>query len=241
MHRFFVDGVISNNEFKIYGNDFNHIKKVLRISENEKIEIVNNKKLYLGNIKIFDDYILVYNLVFLDENTEMNTKIHLLQCILKGEKMDFVIQKSVELGVFDITLINSKRCIVKIDKKKESKKIERLNKISYEASKQSKRMIVPEVKGPIDIKEVINFTKDAVVLVAYEQDKDISLKEKIKNINKNSQSEIYILIGPEGGFDKEEIEYLTKNKVLSIGLGKRILRAETAGICCLSILQYEFI
>ena len=64
MHRFFVDGVISNNEFKIYGNDFNHIKKVLRISENEKIEIVNNKKLYLGNIKIFDDYILVYNLVF---------------------------------------------------------------------------------------------------------------------------------------------------------------------------------
>ena len=168
MHRFFVDGVISNNEFKIYGNDFNHIKKVLRISENEKIEIVNNKKLYLGNIKIFDDYILVYNLVFLDENTEMNTKIHLLQCILKGEKMDFVIQKSVELGVFDITLINSKRCIAKIDKKKESKKIERLNKISYEASKQSKRMIVPEVKGPIDIKEVINFTKDAVVLVAYE-------------------------------------------------------------------------
>lgn len=242
MHRFFVNEPIVNDEVKIYGNDFNHIKKVLRILENEKIEIVVSKKLYIGNVKIFSDYILVYNLKFIDENTEMSTKIHLLQSILKGEKLDFVIQKAVELGVYDITLVNSKRCVAKFLDKKENKKIQRLNKISYEASKQSKRMIIPNVTGVIDIKDVFKFVKNNILLIAYEEDKDISLKNTIEKIKKEYRDfEIYILLGPEGGFDKEEVDYLVKNGALSVGLGKRILRAETASISFLSILQYEFI
>ena len=155
--------------------------------------------------------------------------------------MDLIVQKAVELGVYDITLVNSKRCIVKFDEKKESKKIERLQKISYEASKQSKRLIVPKINELIQIKDIINFVGDNYLLVAYEEDKNISLRDVIMKIKtENSGKDIFILIGSEGGFEREEVEFLINNGAFSIGLGARILRTETAGINLLSILQYEF-
>lgn len=241
MHRFFTDEFILDGKVKIYGDDYNHIKKVLRIAEDEKIEVVVLGELYIGNIEICDKYISVYNLEKISENTESKIKIHLLQCLAKGEKMDLIVQKAVELGVYDITLVNSKRCIVKFDEKKESKKIERLQKISYEASKQSKRLIVPKINELIQIKDIINFVGDNYLLVAYEEDKNISLRDVIIKIKtENSGKDIFILIGSEGGFEREEVEFLINNGAFSIGLGARILRTETAGINLLSILQYEF-
>lgn len=241
MHRFFTDESILDGKVKIYGDDYNHIKKVLRIAEDEKIEVVVLGELYIGNIEICDKYISVYNLEKISENTESKIKIHLLQCLAKGEKMDLIVQKAVELGVYDITLVNSKRCIVKIDEKKENKKIERLQKISYEASKQSKRLIVPKINELIQIKDIINFVGDNYLLVAYEEDKNISLRDVIIKIKtENSGKDIFILIGSEGGFEREEVEFLINNGAFSIGLGARILRTETAGINLLSILQYEF-
>ncbi|WP_281703343.1 RsmE family RNA methyltransferase [Parvimonas micra] len=241
MHRFFTDESILDGKVKIYGDDYNHIKKVLRIAEDEKIEVVVLGELYIGNIEICDKYISVYNLEKISENTESKIKIHLLQCLAKGEKMDLIVQKAVELGVYDITLVNSKRCIVKFDEKKESKKIERLQKISYEASKQSKRLIVPKINELIQIKDIINFVGDNYLLVAYEEDKNISLRDVIIKIKtENSGKDIFILIGSEGGFEREEVEFLINNGAFSIGLGARILRTETAGINLLSILQYEF-
>ncbi|WP_314937783.1 RsmE family RNA methyltransferase [Parvimonas micra] len=241
MHRFFTDESILDRKVKIYGDDYNHIKKVLRIAEDEKIEVVVLGELYIGNIEICDKYISVYNLEKISENTESKIKIHLLQCLAKGEKMDLIVQKAVELGVYDITLVNSKRCIVKFDEKKESKKIERLQKISYEASKQSKRLIVPKINELIQIKDIINFVGDNYLLVAYEEDKNISLRDVIMKIKtENSGKDIFILIGSEGGFEREEVEFLINNGAFSIGLGARILRTETAGINLLSILQYEF-
>ena len=241
MHRFFTDEPILDGKVKIYGDDYNHIKKVLRITEDEKIEVVVLGELYIGNIEICDKYISVYNLEKISENTESKVKIHLLQCLAKGEKMDLIVQKAVELGVYDITLVNSKRCIVKIDEKKENKKIERLQKISYEASKQSKRLIVPKVNELIQFNEIMDFVGDNILLVAYEEDKNISLKNIIAKIKEeNTHKDIYILIGSEGGFEREEVESLTQKGAYSIGLGARILRTETAGINLLSILQYEF-
>ena len=241
MHRFFTDESILDGKVKIYGDDYNHIKKVLRIAEDEKIEVVVLGELYIGNIEICDKYISVYNLEKISENTESKIKIHLLQCLAKGEKMDLIVQKAVELGVYDITLVNSKRCIVKIDEKKENKKIERLQKISYEASKQSKRLFVPKINELIQIKDIINFVGDNYLLVAYEEDKNISLRDVIIKIKtENSGKDIFILIGSEGGFEREEVEFLINNGAFSIGLGARILRTETAGINLLSILQYEF-
>lgn len=241
MHRFFIDESILDGKVKIYGDDYNHIKKVLRITEDEKIEVVVLGELYIGNIEICDKYISVYNLEKISDNTESNIRIHLLQCLAKGEKMDLIVQKAVELGVYDITLVNSKRCIVKIDEKKENKKIERLQKISYEASKQSKRLIVPKINELIQFKDIINFVGDNYLLVAYEEDKNISLRDVITKIkSENSGKDIFILIGSEGGFEREEVEFLINNGAFSIGLGARILRTETAGINLLSILQYEF-
>lgn len=241
MHRFFTDESILDGKVKIYGDDYNHIKKVLRITEDEKIEVVVLGELYIGNIEICDKYISVYNLEKISDNTESNIRIHLLQCLAKGEKMDLIVQKAVELGVYDVTLVNSKRCIVKIDEKKENKKIERLQKISYEASKQSKRLIVPKINELIQIKDIINFVGDNYLLVAYEEDKNISLRDVITRIKEeNSCKDIYILIGSEGGFEREEVEFLINNGAFSIGLGARVLRTETAGINLLSILQYEF-
>lgn len=240
MHRFFANETIVDRSVKLYGDDYNHINKVLRISENEKVEVVVDRKLYIGNIKIFKDYILVFNLESVADNTESDIRIHLLQCLVKGEKMDFIIQKAVELGVYDITLIDSKRCVVKFDSKKGNKKIDRFQKISYESAKQSKRLIIPKVKDVIPLKNIMEYVSDNLLLVAYEEDKRVSLRESILNFKNTDKKDIYILIGSEGGFEREEIEWLVERGAVSVGLGPRILRAETAGINLISILQYEF-
>ncbi|MCI5997249.1 MAG: RsmE family RNA methyltransferase [Peptoniphilaceae bacterium] len=240
MHRFFANETIVDRSVKLYGDDYNHINKVLRISENEKVEVVVDRKLYIGNIKIYKDYILVFNLESVADNTESDIRIHLLQCLVKGEKMDFIIQKAVELGVYDITLIDSKRCVVKFDSKKGNKKIDRFQKISYESAKQSKRLIIPKVKDVIPLKNIMEYVSDNLLLVAYEEDKRVSLRESILNFKNTDKKDIYILIGSEGGFEREEIEWLVERGAVSVGLGPRILRAETAGINLISILQYEF-
>ena len=151
MHRFFADTVINEDKIDIFGSDYYHIKNVLRISDNERIEIVSEGKLYIGLVQIHSEFIRVFDLRFIESLAESKHKIHLLQCLLKGEKMDYVIQKSVELGVHDITLIKSNRCITKYDKKKELEKIKRYQKIAYESAKQAKRLIIPEIKGVIPI------------------------------------------------------------------------------------------
>ena len=240
MHRFFANETIVYRSVKLYCDYYNHINKVLRISENEKVEVVVDRKLYIGNIKIFKDYILVFNLESVADNTESDIRIHLLQCLVKGEKMDFIIQKAVELGVYDITLIDSKRCVVKFDSKKGNKKIDRFQKISYESAKQSKRLIIPKVKDVIPLKNIMEYVSDNLLLVAYEEDKRVSLRESILNFKNTDKKDIYILIGSEGGFEREEIEWLVERGAVSVGLGPRILRAETAGINLISILQYEF-
>lgn len=242
MHRFFSNEEIFDNTVRILGDDFKHIKKVLRISENERVEVVVNGKLYSGLVEVRKDDVLVYDIEEVFDNTESKINIHLLQCIVKGDKLDYIIQKSVELGVKDITLVKSSRCIVKIDEKKEKSKFERYAKIAYEASKQSKRLIIPEIKGILKIENCLDILDEkSVLLIAYEDDKDVSLKNVIDNLKKKDIEDIYILIGPEGGFDREEVDFLVDKGAISVGLGPRILRTETAGISLISILQYEFI
>lgn len=240
MHRFFANEAIVDKSVRLYGDDYNHINKVLRISENEKVEVVVDQKLYIGNTKSYKDYILVFNLEPVEDNTESDIRIHLLQCLVKGEKMDFIIQKAVELGVYDITLVDSKRCVVKFDSKKGNKKIDRFQKISHESAKQSKRLIIPKVNDVISFKNIMEYVSDNLLLVAYEEDKRVSLRESILKFKNTDKKDIYVLIGSEGGFEREEIEWLVERGAISVGLGPRILRAETAGINLISILQYEF-
>ena len=164
--------------------------------------------------------------------------------------MELIIQKSVELGVHDITPIEMKRCVVKLKEKDKTKKIERWQKISEVAAKQCGRNYIPKINNIENLKEISEKIKDYdAVLVAYEEEKENTLKNELKLLKKynqekndnanNEKIKIAIVIGPEGGIDKEEINALEKNGAKIITLGKRILRTETVALNVLSIIMYE--
>lgn len=252
MYKFFVEeNQIKNNIITISKEDINHIKNVLRLNENEKIEVCekNNGNSYICVIKnIQKDKIEVEILEKNIESKEANIYINIFQGIPKSEKMDLIIQKATELGVKEITPVIMERCIVKIDNKNFKNKIERWRKIALISSKQCKRDIVPKVNDIINIKNICNFIKNYdILLLAYENEKINTLKMELKkfknqikdkNINKK-EIKIGVIIGPEGGIDKSEEELLKTLDIIPITLGKRILRTETTSIILTSIIMYE--
>ena len=249
MPKFFVKNEnIIDNQIKIEGQDVNHIKNVLRKRIGDKITICNSNigQDYLCEIKnIEEENILCDILEKLETNCESNIKVTIFQGLPKADKMELIIQKSVELGVYDITPVEMKRSIVRLNEKDKNKKVERWQKISEVASKQSGRNIIPQINKIISIKEICNFVIEYdILLVAYENEEENTLKqeiEKIKNILlKQKQIKIGVLIGPEGGIDFNEIEELKEHGAKIITLGKRILRTETVALNILSVIMYEF-
>ena len=178
----------------------------------------------------------------IDETSESNICIHIFQGLPKADKMELIIQKCVELGVKEITPVNMERCIVKLDNKSENKKIERWQKISEVASKQSGRDVITKINNINKLEDICNLiSKYDILLVAYENENKNSLKQEIEKLkSKNKENlKIGILIGPEGGISREEIEKLLEAEAKTITLGKRILRTETVAFVMTSILQYE--
>ena len=182
----------------------------------------------------------------IQEKTESNVKVTIFQGLPKADKMEYIIQKSVELGVYDITPVDMKRCVVKLDEKNANKKIERWQKISEVAAKQCGRNIIPQINNVINIKKLCEIVENYdIVLVAYENEENNSLKNElsqIKNTIINNQSQefkIGIVIGPEGGLEKQDVENLKRSGAKIITLGKRILRTETVALNVLSIIMYE--
>ena len=177
----------------------------------------------------------------LETNVESNIEVSIFQGLPKADKMELIIQKSVELGVHDITPIEMKRCVVKLQGKDKTKKIERWQKISEVAAKQCGRNYIPKINNIENLKEISEKIKDYdVVLVAYEEEKENTLKNELELLKKdNDNIKIAVVIGPEGGIDKEEIEVLKRNGAKIITLGKRILRTETVALNVLSIIMYE--
>jgi 16S rRNA (uracil1498-N3)-methyltransferase len=171
--------------------------------------------------------------------TEPPVEIILYQGLPKSDKMDYIIQKGVELGLKGIVPVITERTVVKLaDKKGEQKKCERWNRISMEAAKQSNRGIIPLVGLPIDFKKAVNAAKDFdISLIPYEKERGNGLKGVI--LNRIDAKKVSIFIGPEGGFAEKEIEIAIENGIYPVTLGPRILRTETAGIAVLSILMYE--
>lgn len=248
MPKFFVENKnINNNEIRIEGKDVNHIKNVLRKRIGDKITICNSTigQDYLCEIERLEEENIFCNILEkLETNSESNIKVTIFQGLPKADKMELVIQKSVELGVYDITPVEMKRCVVKLSEKDKKKKIERWQKISEVASKQSGRNIIPQINKIINIKEICNLCEQYdIVLVAYENEEENTLKEELSNLkNKILEQEeikIGVLIGPEGGIASEEIEILKEEGVKVITLGKRILRTETVALNVLSIIMYE--
>lgn len=242
MHHFFVtpECVIDENII-INGSDVNHIKNVLRMKQGEELLISDGLgKDYLCKINSIDSDQVVAGIIDGEYGgSELPTCFYLFQGLPKSDKMELIIQKAVELGCYQIIPVQTKRSIVKLDKKKEEAKIKRWNAISESAAKQSRRSIVPEVTSVMSYKEALEYAKDFDVnLIPYENFK--GMKETIKTIEEiKSGQKVGIFIGPEGGFEENEVDLAVESGVKRISLGKRILRTETAGMTILSVLMFK--
>lgn len=248
MPKFFVkDEQIKKDEIIILGQDVNHIKKVLRAKQGDELQICNsqNGENFLCEIQDLEkDNIICKIKQKIKEHVESNIDITVFQGLPKSDKMEYIIQKSVELGVHDITPVEMKRCVVKLDEKDKIKKIARWQKISEVAAKQCGRDIIPKINNVINIQNICNLIpKFDILLVAYENERKNALKENLikckDHYSENKKIKIGVVIGPEGGLEEKDVELLKDNGAKIITLGKRILRTETVALSILSIIMYE--
>lgn len=245
MYKFFVNSnQINEDIINIIGNDVNHIKNVLRINIGEEIYICNkdNSNNYLCKINEFiDNEIKCIIINKVKETTETKNYIHIFQGLPKSDKLEFIIEKCSEIGVKEITPVIMKRSIVKIENKDRTKKEERWRKIAEVAAKQSKRDIIMKVNSIINFKNIFENIEDYdIVLLAYENEKNKTLKNVLQSLNNSKENlKIAVIIGPEGGIDQEELDIIEINNIIPITLGKRILRTETAPIVVASNILYE--
>lgn len=243
MPRFFVTpDAVFQNEIKICNGDVNHIKNVLRMQVGDELFVCDGK----GNdyecriSELGGDEIKLEIISAKPSACELEKKIYLFQGLPKSDKMELIIQKAVELGVYEIIPTATARCIAKLDAKKEEKKLARWQGISEAAAKQSGRGIIPEIKKQMSFKEALEYARDLdCTLVPYEKAEGMAETRSIISSLKDKGS-VAVFIGPEGGFEEKEIELAVKNNACPITLGKRILRTETAGLALLSVLMMEF-
>ena len=244
MPKFFVQSnQITGDNIQIIGNDVNHLHNVLRKRVGDSIQICNKdtEKNYIAEIyEIQKKYINCKIKQTINETTESNVNITLFQGLPKFDKMEFIIQKNTEIGIKEIIPVIMERTVVKLNEKDEVKKIERWRKISEIAAKQSMRDIVPKVSNPIKTKDILPLIDgfDAF-LVAYENEKNNSLKSTLRMLKHQKNYNIGILIGPEGGISDSEIQLFNESNCSIITIGKRILRTETAGLVMASNIIYE--
>lgn len=234
MQRYFVKK--ENEKFILSDSDFHHIKDVMRIKNDGKIIIVHDSKSFLASISYDKNN---YEIKVIEEITcdvELKKKVILYQAVIKNDKFDLVIQKATELGVSDIVPTIFSRSVVKVDNSKKDNKLARYEKIIKEACEQSHRQVLPSIHQYINVKD-ITLNKDTLGLICYENNGDTStLKKALDKVDLFDK--IAIVVGPEGGFSQDEVNYLTNIGFLNVSLGKRILRSETAAFFALSIVSH---
>jgi 16S rRNA (uracil1498-N3)-methyltransferase len=242
MHKFFVsmDNIYGDTAV-ITGEDVKHIYKVLRLEEGDRVNINNLAGIeYEGEVLSVDKKEVRVKLVErLLYNSESSLAVTLFQGLPKSSKMDLIVQKATELGINEITPIITERVVVKSELS-EFHKTERWKRIALEACKQSKRTLIPEVNVPVEFNELLKRIENFdLVVVPYENQEGIGIRNVAAKVKGNIKTAA-VIIGPEGGFEEEEIEALKEKGCFIITLGPRILRTETAGFVCVSLLQYEF-
>lgn len=244
MYRFFVKKEQLNEGcVALSGEDYNHIHNVLRMKQGEEVLLSDGgDKEYLCAITGYDmdaEQVLLEITDVFGNTRELPAKLTLFQGYPKGDKMETIIQKAVELGVYEVVPVMMKRCVVKLDEKKAAKKIERLNAISLSAAKQSKRGMIPEVRQAMTISQACTYAKDMdLVILPYENAEGMHYAKKVI-AEASGKQHIGIFIGPEGGFETTEVEQIEAIGGKTISLGHRILRTETAGITMLSLLMFQ--
>ena len=245
MRKFFVESKqINDNQIIIDGEDVNHIKNVLRLAIGEKIKICDKD----ASINYVSEIVEITNqevrCMIIEEvkgEAEGNVELHIYQGLPKADKMELILQKGTELGVTRFIPVALKRCIVKLDGKDAVKKIDRWQKITEVASKQSGRDIVPEVSNIQTLNDVCSSIKDFdLVMLAYELEENNYIKSELLKIKGTKENyKIAIVIGPEGGIDESEAIKLRDAGAKVVSLGKRILRTETVALQVSSIVMYE--
>lgn len=229
-HFFVTPDQVKDDLIFVEGSDVNHMKNVLRMRIGEEVTISDgNNRQYLCEIKEYEqEEAVLHILEETSTDTELPSKIYLFQGLPKQDKMELIVQKCVELGCFEIIPVATKRCVVKLDDKKAKKKIERWQQIAESAAKQAGRGVIPEVQDVMSFKEALKYAKELdVVLIPYELAEGMAeTKQIISGINPGQS--VGIFIGPEGGFEREEVETAIAEGAKAITLGKRILRTEKA-------------
>ncbi|MDO5755053.1 MAG: RsmE family RNA methyltransferase [Tissierellia bacterium] len=233
MRRFFRNSEDKQgNDIIIQGDDFRHMKHALRLNDGDEVRIVIDGMIYICTLSFQEDRAIGHIIDIEEKSYESPLKIHLYQGILKGDHMDFVLQKSTELGITKISPLETERTIVRLNEKKYQKRKKRYEKIVEEAAKQSKRTVIPEIGNLCQLKDI----QEELIICGYEKDQSRNLRQIIKEIDRE---EIAIVIGPEGGFSAKEIDLLKGKGAKIADFGPRILRGETAPLFLISVLQYE--
>ena len=243
MYHFFVEpSQISGKTITILGEDVNHIKNVLRMKPGEELSVSNgiDSKEYRCGIVSFTEDSVVCELRFIKEDgLELPAKVTLFQALPKADKMEFIVQKCVELGIYSIVPVAAHRCVVKLDEKKAASKTARWQSISESAAKQSKRRIIPEIHTPVLMSEAVSMAAGMdVKIIPYELAEGMEHTKKLISKITGGQT-VAVFIGPEGGFEDEEIKAALDGGIEPVTLGKRILRTETAGMTVMSWIMYQ--
>lgn len=243
MYRFFVrSDQIGESQITIEGADVNHIVHVLRMKPGEELLLCTGEddREYRCRISRIEEMSVTAEILWVEERgVELPCRIYLFQGLPKSDKMELIIQKAVELGVYEVIPVASRRSVVKLDAKKEEAKRKRWNAIAESAAKQSKRMLIPQVTKVMTFPEALEYGAGLdVKLIPYELAENMEhTRELVKSIRPGQSVGIYI--GPEGGFEREEVALAMERGARAVTLGRRILRTETAGMALLSVLMFE--
>ncbi len=245
MHQFFVDRSqidVERRRVVITGSDVNHIRNVLRIKPGGELSVSDggDGREYRCGVVAFEEDAVVCEIRFIREDAvELPAKVHLFQALPKADKMEWIIQKNVELGVHEIIPVAAGRCVVKLDDKKQAAKLARWNAVARAAAEQSKRGTVPEVTPVLSFRQAVDkASRMDVRMIPYELAGGM---EKTKSLIAGVRpgQEIAVMIGPEGGFEESEIEQALSAGIVPVTLGRRILRTETAGMTVMAWLMYQ--
>lgn len=242
MHHFFIRSEQIEKDYAVItGSDVNHIKNVLRMAPGERLLLSDGTgQDYIGEIEKLEAEAVQLKVLSEEAGShELPAKLYLFQGLPKSDKMELIIQKAVELGVYEIIPVASKRTVVKLDAKKEQHKQKRWHQIAESAAKQSKRSIIPDVTSVKTFQEALAYAGDFDYnVIPYECAVNMDETRNYIRQCKNGSS-IGVFIGPEGGFEESEIMLAKQEGIFPVTLGKRILRTETAGLAILSVLMFE--
>ena len=234
MQRYFSKK-IENNRFTLTEEDTYHITKVMRMVKDDKIEVVYQENTYICKIVSLSPLVEAEIVEEIKNNQELKTQVTIVQSLVKEQKMDYILQKTVELGVDKIIPYCASRSVIKINEKKD-KKVERWKSILKEAAEQSKRIKIPEITNPINLSNLVKLSDYDIKFLCTVNESSQNLKKVLSNMV--SGVKILFVIGPEGGFTPEEEKVMMENGFLSVSLGNSVLRTETASTFIMSVVRY---